>query len=57
MHFTRSMLLGYKGACYTHLNMPKQAQEALQEDRASMDPTRSIHNAIVLVDLARTYVQ
>jgi hypothetical protein len=24
---------------------------------ASMDPARSIHNAIVLVDLARTYAQ
>lgn len=57
IHFTRSMLLGYKGACYTHLNMPAEAQTALHEDMSSIDPTRNIHNAIVLIDLARTYIQ
>ncbi len=57
IHFTRSMLLGYKGACYTRLKKPSQAQAALKEDLTSMDPARAIHNGIVLVDLARAYVQ
>jgi transcriptional regulator with XRE-family HTH domain len=57
VHFTRSLLLGYKGACYTRLKQPEAAQAALTEDIASIDPSRSIHNAIVLVDLARTYIQ
>ena len=56
-HFTRSLLLGWKGACYTLLKQPQAAQEALKEDLAIVDPARSIHNAIVLVDLARTYMQ
>ena len=56
-HFTRSLLLGWKGACYTLLKQPQAAQEALKEDLAIIDPARSIHNAIVLVDLARTYIQ
>jgi transcriptional regulator with XRE-family HTH domain len=57
VHFTHSLLLGYKGACYTRLNQPEAAQAVLREDMISMDPARSIHNAIVLVDLARTYIQ
>jgi hypothetical protein len=36
---------------------PEAAQAALKEDLATMDPARSIHNAIVLIDLARTYIQ
>lgn len=51
------MLLGYKGACYTRLKQPTIAQAALHEDLASIDPARRIHHAIVLVDLARTYIQ
>jgi hypothetical protein len=43
--------------CYTRLNHPEAAQAVLREDMVSMDPARSIHNAIVLVDLARTYIQ
>lgn len=43
--------------CYTRLNHPEAAQAVLREDMVSMDPARGIHNAIVLVDLARTYIQ
>ncbi len=57
MHFTRSLLLGYKGACYTRLKLPAKAQEVLKEDIITADPARGIHNAIVLVDLAKTYLQ
>jgi transcriptional regulator with XRE-family HTH domain len=56
-HFTHSLLRGYKGACYTYLKQPAAAQTALKEEIAVMDPSRSIHNAIVRVDLARTYIQ
>ncbi len=48
---------GFKGACYTRLKQPEAARTALKEDLASVDPARSIHNTIVLVDLARTYIQ
>ena len=51
------MLLGYKGACYIRLKKTSDAQTALKEDLAFIDPARAIHNAIVLVDLARTYTQ
>lgn len=57
VHFTHTMLLGYKGACYTRLKNPVIAQAALQEDLASINPARRIHHAIVLADLARTYIQ
>ncbi|MGI9059532.1 MAG: helix-turn-helix domain-containing protein [Ktedonobacteraceae bacterium] len=57
VHFTRMFLLGYKGACYTRLRQPEAAQEALQEDLATMNPARTIHKTITLVDLARTYIQ
>ncbi len=57
MHFTRSLLLGYKGACYTRLQLPAEAQKVLKEDITTADPARGIHNAIVLVDLAKTYIQ
>jgi tetratricopeptide (TPR) repeat protein len=56
-HFTRTMLLGFRGACYTRLRQPEAAQEAMKEDLASINPARTIHNTIVLVDLARTYIQ
>ncbi len=56
-HFTYSLLRGYKGACFTYLNQPAIAQAALQEEIALMDPSGGIHNAIILVDLARTYIQ
>ncbi|MBO0793837.1 MAG: helix-turn-helix transcriptional regulator [Ktedonobacteraceae bacterium] len=57
IHFTRSMLLGFKGACYTRLNLPSYAQAALEEDLAIMNPARTNHRAIVLVDLAKSFVQ
>ena len=57
VHFTRMFLLGYKGTCYTRLGQPEAAQEALKEDLATMNPARTIHKTIVLVDLARTFIQ
>jgi len=39
------------------LYSPEAARAALKEDLAPVDPARSIHNPIVLVDLARTYTQ
>ncbi|MHB8598867.1 MAG: helix-turn-helix domain-containing protein [Ktedonobacteraceae bacterium] len=57
VHFTHSLLQGYKGACYTYLKQPAAAQTALKEEIALLDPSRSIHNAIVLIDLAKTYIQ
>ena len=57
VHFTRALLLGYKGACYMRLRQTADAQAVLQEEIVSMNPARSIHNAIVRFDLARTYIQ
>ena len=39
------------------LYLPEAARAALKEDLASVDPARSIHNSIVLVDPATTYTQ
>ena len=39
------------------LYSPEAARAALKEDLAPVGPARSIHNPIVLVDLARTYTQ
>jgi len=39
------------------LYSPEAARAAQKEDLSSVDPARSIHNSIVLVDPAATYTQ
>lgn len=55
--FSKIVLLGYKGVCFTRLHEPASAQKALQESIALMDHTRLRHKSITLVDLAMTHVQ
>ncbi len=54
--FNYSTLLGYKGVCALHLKQPQHAQAALNESLKIMEPHRLRHKAIVLVDLATSYV-
>jgi hypothetical protein len=55
--FSNTVLLGYKGVCYTRLHRPEAARKALHESIASMDISRLRHKSITLVDLAMTFVQ
>jgi DNA-binding XRE family transcriptional regulator len=54
--FGYSTLLGYQGICAIRLKQPQNAQEALHESMRIMDPQRIRHKAIVLIDLATTYL-
>ncbi len=54
--FGYSTLLGYKGICAIRLKQPLNAQEALNESLRIMEPHRLRHKAIVLIDLATTFL-
>jgi transcriptional regulator with XRE-family HTH domain len=54
--FNYSTLLGYKGVCALRLKQPEHAQVVLNESLKIMEPHRLRHKAIVLVDLATSYV-
>lgn len=55
--FTQSTMTGYKGICYVHLRLPKEARSLLQTalEGLPIGPTR--RKALTLTDLATTYVQ
>lgn len=56
-HMNHSIFRGYQGACYTHLQIPSKAQEVLLADLNTTKTEQDIHNAIVHIDLAKTYTQ
>ena len=54
-HLNRSILNGFKGVCYLRLHYFDKARALFEQDLAATDAERSIHNAIVRVDLATVY--
>lgn len=55
--FSKSTLFGYRGICHVHLKQSTAAQQILHTALRSMASSRLRHRAIVLVDLAITYMQ
>jgi tetratricopeptide (TPR) repeat protein len=55
--FSYPTLLGYKGICYIRLKQLHVAEKVLCEALTIIEPDRIRHKSIILVDLARTYMQ
>jgi transcriptional regulator with XRE-family HTH domain len=55
--FSQPTLLGYKGVCHLKLKQPQIAQHYLEESLTTMSIQRIRHRAIVLIDMATTYLQ
>ncbi len=56
LEFDRSGLFGYKGVCYLSLQKPILAQLALEEALEQLSPSRVRYKAVLLTDLASSYV-
>jgi tetratricopeptide (TPR) repeat protein len=55
--FTQSTMAGYKGICYMRLELPTNAQPLLNAALEALPPGPTRRKALVLSDLATTYVQ
>jgi tetratricopeptide (TPR) repeat protein len=53
--FDKSMLAGYRGACFIHLNQPIQALAILEKALSLLNPLYQRRRSILLTDIATAY--
>jgi hypothetical protein len=55
--FNAPRLAGFAGHAYLTLNQPQAARPYLEQSHADLEPTASKQRAVVLADIASTYLQ
>ncbi|BCL79587.1 hypothetical protein ccbrp13_20520 [Ktedonobacteria bacterium brp13] len=55
--FSSSLLAGYKGSCYTLLQLPEDAETVLHEALTQMSLSSIYQKGYILSDLANSYIQ